>query len=246
MIGVHDIGGYHLGPVDPSHDKAYYHAWEPRVFGLIVVTAIQGDFNWYRFEHFIEQMNPAQYLSVPYYFKWLRPVEKICIENGFFTEDELTARQAEIAAGTPISQENWPAFDSTVADHLSTTAREYASTAEPTKFPDQPQKFKPGDRVRAVMRLSDGLTRSPRYVWGKTGEVISYHGSFTYPDTSAEGLGDTPEPNYAVLFDGADLWGPGAEPGTTLRTDLFESYLEHAPQNAQLSNQSDGGNDRHE
>ena len=31
---------------------------------------------------------------------------------------------------------------------------------------------------------------------------------------------------YTVEFDGKELWGDGAEPGTAVRIDLSESYLE--------------------
>ncbi len=31
-----------------------------------------------------------------------------------------------------------------------------------------------------------------------------------------------------VVFTGAELWGPDAEPTTTISVDAWESYLEHA------------------
>ena len=33
---------------------------------------------------------------------------------------------------------------------------------------------------------------------------------------------------YMVAFDGAELWGDGAEPNTEIRIELFEPYLEPA------------------
>jgi nitrile hydratase len=44
----------------------------------------------------------------------------------------------------------------------------------------------------------------------------------------APGLPPEREPLYSVRFDGAELWGDGAEPGQVLYIDLSESYLDPA------------------
>jgi len=49
-----------------------------------------------------------------------------------------------------------------------------------------------------------------------------------FPDTNAHLRGEDPQYLYNVRFDGAELWGPSAERGTTLQIDLFEPYLEPA------------------
>lgn len=38
----------------------------------------------------------------------------------------------------------------------------------------------------------------------------------------------SPQWLYAVIFDGAELWGPDTEPGTAISVDAFEPYLEPA------------------
>ncbi len=53
-------------------------------------------------------------------------------------------------------------------------------------------------------------------------------GGWVLPDTNAHHQGEHPEPVYAVRFDGTELWGASAEPGTSVTVDLFESYLEPA------------------
>ena len=49
-----------------------------------------------------------------------------------------------------------------------------------------------------------------------------------FPDSNAHGNGELPQHVYSVAFDGAELWGDAAEPGTVVHLDLFEPYLEHA------------------
>ena len=52
------------------------------------------------------------------------------------------------------------------------------------------------------------------------------------PDTNAHGRGECPQHLYTVVFAGRELWGDDAEPGTSVRLDLFESYLEPATDEA--------------
>jgi len=47
-----------------------------------------------------------------------------------------------------------------------------------------------------------------------------------YPDDHAHGRGENPQYRYTVRFDGRELWGGAAEPGTVVLLDLFEPYLE--------------------
>jgi nitrile hydratase len=42
------------------------------------------------------------------------------------------------------------------------------------------------------------------------------------------GRREWPQHLYTVAFQGGDLWGDAAEPGTEVRVDLFEAYLEAA------------------
>ncbi len=86
--------------------------------------------------------------------------------------------------------------------------------------------FKVGERVRARVFHPAGHTRLPRYARGKTGVVEMVHGVFVFPDTSAHGLGEDPQWLFTVRFSGAELWGPDAEPGTSVSVDAWESYLE--------------------
>ena len=90
---------------------------------------------------------------------------------------------------------------------------------------DDPPAFAPGDQVRAKDMRTDGHTRLPGYIRGRTGTVQARRPSALLPDTNAHFRGENPQHVYTVEFDSAELWGPDAE-AATLRSDLFESYLE--------------------
>ena len=56
--------------------------------------------------------------------------------------------------------------------------------------------------------------------------IAEVHPACVYPDTNADGRGESPEYLYTVGFDSRDLWGEEAEVATTVYVDLFEPYLE--------------------
>ena len=65
---------------------------------------------------------------------------------------------------------------------------------------------------------------------GRVGRVERCDGGFVFPDTNAHGAGEQPQHLYHVRFAVRELWGPDAETGASVGLDLFESYLESAPQ----------------
>jgi len=72
------------------------------------------------------------------------------------------------------------------------------------------------------------FTRQPAYVTGKPGVVVAHLGATVFPDAVVVGKRAWPQHLYTVAFQAADLWGDDAEPGTEVRVDLYESYLEGA------------------
>jgi ribosomal protein L21E len=92
-----------------------------------------------------------------------------------------------------------------------------------------PSRFKVGDPVMALNLNPATHTRLPRYVRGKTGNVVLVHGVFCFNDTNAHGLGHKPQHVYTVSFTARELWGPQASAHDTMRIDLFDDYLEPAP-----------------
>jgi nitrile hydratase len=65
----------------------------------------------------------------------------------------------------------------------------------------------------------------PAYVRGRTGVVEARRPAAVLPDSTAHFTGEDAQHVYTVRFESTDLWGPDAE-ASTVRVDLFESYLE--------------------
>ena len=96
-----------------------------------------------------------------------------------------------------------------------------------------PVQFKIGQDVRAVRPAANrfvegGHTRLPVYAAGARGRILKLHGTHVLPDSSAHGLGDAPEPLYAVVFPASELWASPENPGDEVVLDLWQSYLEPA------------------
>lgn len=93
---------------------------------------------------------------------------------------------------------------------------------------DAPPRFEPGDAVVTRNLHPPGHTRLPGYARARRGTIALHHGAWVLPDTNAHGQGEHAQHCYAVRFDGEELWGEEAEPGTSVCIDLFERYLEPA------------------
>lgn len=211
MDGIHDLGGMHgFGRVEVEADEPAFHApWEGRVLAMMLRLLGGGYFNIDAFRHGIERMDPAHYLRASYYERWRESVERNLVEAGVVTRDELEARRRGVRAGAPARP---------------------AAPAPPTpglvREVERAPRYRRGDRVRARNLHPAGHTRLPRYVRGKRGRVALVHPAFVFPDTHAHGRGEQPQYVYNVRFDGRELWGDDAEPGTSVGVDLFESYLQ--------------------
>jgi nitrile hydratase subunit beta len=224
MNGAHDLGGMHgLGPIDPEPEaqEPVFHAdWERRVFGLVlgVAAAARGRSNIDLARHARERQHPIDYLRHSYYENWLVGLEKVLVETGLVTAEELASGQS---AG--------PADEETLARRLR--AEDVAATlarGTPVDAPaDTPPRFQSGDRVRAVNRHPTGHTREPRYVRGRTGVVHAYHGAHVLPDLSALGQ-RVGRHLYSVRFEASELWGQDTDGRSAVYVDLWEDYLETA------------------
>jgi Nitrile hydratase beta subunit len=98
---VHDLGGRAgMGPIDIDPDQPIFHAeWERRIFGMFILAFAGGHFNIDEFRWAIEKMEPSHYLESHYYEHWLYSLEHWCKANGSLTDEEITARMKELAAG---------------------------------------------------------------------------------------------------------------------------------------------------
>jgi nitrile hydratase beta subunit len=221
MNGIHDLGGMHgFGRIDRDPDERGFHArWEA------VVTAMQnavtrGVINIDEFRHAIERMEPARYLGVTYFEKWLEGISRALVEKGAISADALEARTQ---------------FFEAHPDAPATAALSGAAPAAPASRPaplvsfrrpaSAPPRFASGDRVTTRNDHPVGHTRLPRYARGKRGTIAQDYGAQVFPDTHAHGLGECPQPLYRVAFEAHELWGESAEPNTVVHLDLWESYL---------------------
>lgn len=218
MNGVHDMGGMHgMGPISHEKNEPVFHArWESRVYAMDRALSAFRKWNLDAWRHHIDCIPPADYLRMSYYEKWLAAIEGRVVQYGFVTREELENGKA--AAG---SAKTTPVFTTAMA-------RNYSRSIPSAKDPSVRPFFKVGQRVRARNIHPIGHTRLPRYARGKTGQIIRDHGVYTFPDTSAQGLGDKRQHVYAVRFTARELWGEAASLRDFVHIDMWDDYLENA------------------
>jgi nitrile hydratase subunit beta len=211
MNGIHDLGGMHgFGRVEVEPNEPVFHApWERRVLGMVYLVVGLGWANVDAFRHGIERTDPVDYLTLGYYGRWRASLERILVERGVLAAGEVDARLAGKTTAPPPPP-------------VPPSESEYGFERRRDAAP----RFRAGDAVRARVASPAGHTRLPRYVAGRRGVVEHVRAAYIYPDSNASGRGEDPQHLYSVRFDGTELWGGNAEPGTSVRIDLFEPYLE--------------------
>lgn len=219
MNGIHDLGGMHgFGPVAPEANEPVFHAdWERRAFAVTLAAGALGRWNIDMSRSAREQMDPAEYLRTTYYEHWLFGLERLLVEKGLVTAEELrTAR--------PLANAD-PGAQAVPPDRM---AAGIAKGGSAHLADEVPPRFRPGDRVLARNINPVGHTRIPRYVRGRTGVIDRDHGVYVFPDTHAQGEGTKPQHCYSVRFTAQELWGPEASASDSLYVDLWDDYLEPA------------------
>jgi nitrile hydratase beta subunit len=219
MNGIHDMGGMQgLGPIAPERDEPVFHApWEGRMLALAFATAA-----WRRWppdaaRQQIESMLAADYLRVSYYEKWLYGFTENGIRHGLFTREE-----AETGRADPHAAKVRPAL---TADRVEEVMR---AGAPKTRAVERQPRFHVGDAILTRNIHPPTHTRLPRFVRGKPGVIIAFHGAHVFPDTNALFQGENAQPLYTVKYLARTLWGEVANPKDILCLDLWEDYLEPA------------------
>jgi nitrile hydratase subunit beta len=219
MDGVHDLGGMDgFGSVEAEQDEPVFHQpWEGRVFALSMTMGARGVWNIDMGRFGIELLPPQVYLTTTYYERWFFRLENLAVEHGLVDRDEIAnghASGAGVAQGTATF---------TTHDVGRVFARgSFVRTAA------APPRFASGDRVKARNIHPHSHTRLPRYVRGHVGVVERVHQPNVFPDSTVRGEGEDPQWLYTVRFEGQELWGEDAEPGTAVSIDAFEPYLKPA------------------
>ena len=222
MNGAHDVGGMHgYGPINPepeAEEPVFRVAWEKRAFGVTLAVMALGRWSLDTARHANERQHPVDYLRHTYYENWLAGLEKLLVERGLVTAEELAAGKAAGPADEDTRQRVLR------ADHVARVVTHGSPVAMAI---ETPPRFKPGDRVRARNRHPIGHTREPRYVRGRLGLIHEHYGAHVFPDRSAEGTKEGRH-LYNVRFEAAELWGEDAAGRGAVHVDLWEDYLEPA------------------
>jgi nitrile hydratase len=219
MNGPHDLGGAHgFGPIAPEPDEPVFHVdWERRAAALSLAMGGTGVWNIDMARHARERIPPAEYLAASYYEKWLKGLERLLVEHGLVSAEELHTGHAR---GPSVALPRKPTGESAAAG-ISRGGRYDRPAAAPALF-------SVGDRVRAKNMHPAGHTRLPRYVRGRQGRIAAVHGVHVFPDSNAAGKGEDPRWLYSVAFAADELWGPQGRAGDEVLLDLWEPYLERA------------------
>lgn len=219
MNGAQDLGGQMgFGPVNPEKDEPYFHAeWEKRALAVTLAMGATGQWNIDTSRHARETLHPADYLAKSYYDIWLSGIEKMMVERGLVTDDELRSGKMAVPAKT-------------VARVLKRddVAAALARGGPCKREPQTVARFTAGQPVRTKNINPTGHTRLPRYARNKVGVIEMVHGVFVFPDTNAHDGGENPQWLYTVTFTGPELWGEGADKMLLTSIDAWESYLEPA------------------
>jgi nitrile hydratase beta subunit len=226
MTRVHDMGGrFGDGPVRPEPEDALRFAedWHARALAVTLASGALGQWNIDRSRHAREKLAPQDYARFSYYEKWLAGLADLLVETGVLSTDDL--------AGAGVDGPHQ------LADRVLTPENVAAALARggpADRDSAVPVRFKPGDRVRTRARAGNarvpgGHTRLPTYAQGALGTVLRVHGSHVLPDSAAHGLGEAPEPLYAVALPATALWQAPEHGGDEVVLDLWQSYLDPAP-----------------
>ena len=233
---VYDMGGVRewFGPIPVEADEpVFHHRWEARVFASLLTSIAMLGITEDAFRWAMERLPQAQYLA-GYYQRWLAALERLVVDQGVLAPGELDAHLAGEqptvrghARPGPLRRALARRFVRTVVGPMPRWLARLYPRIQGMRRPEvAPPRFAIGDRVAVSAAPAASHTRRPRYAWGKRGTVVGYHFATVLPERSARGEHGAGEHFYTVEFDGRELWGDDAEPGTAVRIDLFESYLE--------------------
>lgn len=219
MNGAQDLGGMMgFGRIARETDEPWFHAeWERRAFGLTLAMGFTGAWNLDMSRYARESLHPAEYLASSYYEIWTKGLERLVVETGLVSPEELATGHA-LAEPAPVRRV-------LKAEDVGAVLARGGPADRP---PEQPARFAIGDRVVTRNMHPKGHTRLPRYARHKEGMIERAHGVHVFPDTNAHGKGENPQWLYSVRFSGRELWGAEAEPTLVVSIDAWESYLEPA------------------
>ncbi len=208
-----DLGGTTgHGPIEHEPEGVvFHHDWEAKALALTLAAGASGAWNIDMSRRSRETL--PDYARLTYYEIWTAGLERLLVERGLVTAEEVAAGRALVE---PVE-----VAGVLTADRVAATL---ARGGPVERAPSGPARFAAGDRVRTRSGPVDHHTRLPGYVAGRVGTVERVHGAHVFPDTNAHDGGEQPEWLYTVVFDAADLWAD-APPGQRVSVDAWEPYL---------------------
>jgi nitrile hydratase beta subunit len=225
MNGVFDLGGTDgIGTVVvPENEPIFRAEWEKVAFGMFSMCFRGGFFGVDQFRYGMELIDPAVYLKSPYYEHWIHTVEYHGERTGKLDLEELDRRTEHF-----LKNPDAPLPDHADDPELLAFIDAVVPAGAPAKREsDKVARFAVGDTVRVLRGSPRGHTRKARYIRGATGTIVMAHGTFIYPDTAGNNLGDCPEHVYNVRFEADELWGTEtADANQAVYFDVWEPYIE--------------------
>ncbi len=93
-----------------------------------------------------------------------------------------------------------------------------------------PARFRQGDLVTVRVGSPPTHFRTPEYIQGKTGVVLTHYGEFRNPESLAHGGDGLPrQPLYRVEFRQTDVWADyRGLSKDKIQVDIYDHWLERA------------------
>ena len=93
MRGVHDLGGSPGGPIEKGQHET--EDWERLADAVNIALGIKGLQTTDELRRAIESLE--NYRELGYYERWVAATERLLVEKGILTREEIDQRSAEVA-----------------------------------------------------------------------------------------------------------------------------------------------------
>ncbi len=235
MKTAHDVGGEPDAPV--KYVEKEEEIWELNTFITCEVLGWRGIWTSEERRRLGNvDLGKTQYSGLPYYGRWVLAMCRLLVEKHHITLRELTDRADEVHQRIEGDDAvgNLQAEPSGTGDGAGVRRNEHHTDAigkgDPQCFAGMAgdPRFSVGESVRVRTMPALFYTRTPEYMRGVTGTVVSLtYESLAAEDEAFDREDQPPEWFYIVRFKMDDLWDGYAGPAIdTLQAELEEHWLE--------------------
>jgi nitrile hydratase beta subunit len=209
-----DLGGSPSSArINNEPEEVRFHVeWEARALAVTLAMGATGNWN-------LDMVRAARealpdYAVLSYYQIWIAALETLLLERSLISRDELSSGHA-LTPPLPIPRR-------LTAGEVPTALAKGSPTQRPIT---RQARFSVGDAVRTRSGHVEHHTRLPGYAAGRIGRIEHVHGMHVFADAHAQGLGESPQWLYTVVFDGRELWGNETAEAFSVSVDAWEPYL---------------------